>query len=102
MIEYYKKPTVKFIVNKGNFNKLMEILTFQERNIVTESWKEKAIKIKDLLLKYSFPQKDEDGDISIIDISLFQNEAADLIVLLISAFESLSVEKDYTKLMKRA
>ena len=27
MIEYYKKPTVKFIVNKGNFNKLMEKLT---------------------------------------------------------------------------
>ena len=42
MIEYYKKPSVKFIVNKGNFNKLMGILTFQEENIVTEEWKEKA------------------------------------------------------------
>lgn len=101
MIEYYKKPSVKFIVNKGNFNKLMEILTFQEKNIVTESWKEKASKLKELLLKYSIPQKDEDGDVSIIDISLFQKEAAELIVLLISAFECLSVDEDYTKLMKR-
>lgn len=101
MIEYYKKPSVKFIVNKGNFNKLMEILTFQEKNIVTESWKEKASKLKELLLKYSIPQKNEDGDVSIIDISLFQKEAAELIVLLISAFECLSVDEDYTKLMKR-
>ena len=76
MIEYYKKPSVKFIVNKGNFNKLMGILTFQEENIVTEEWKEKARNLKDLLLKYSIPQKDEEGEISIIDIGLFQKEAA--------------------------
>ena len=43
----------KFIVNKGNFNKLMGILTFQEENIVTKEWKEKAKNLKDLLLKYS-------------------------------------------------
>ena len=41
MIEYYKKPSVKFIVNKGNFNKLMGILEFQKENIVNEEWKEK-------------------------------------------------------------
>ena len=41
MIEHYKKPSVKFIVNKGNFNKLMALLAFQEENIVTEEWKEK-------------------------------------------------------------
>ena len=40
MIEHYKKPSVKFIVNKGNFNKLMALLAFQEENIVTEEWKE--------------------------------------------------------------
>ena len=33
MIEYYKKPSVKFIVNKGNFNKLMGILEFQKEKI---------------------------------------------------------------------
>ena len=101
MIQHYKKPSVKFIVNKGNFNKLMAILSFQEENIVTESWKEKASNIKDLLLKYPIPQKDEDGDVSIIDIALYPNEASELIVLLLSALDALEVEKDYTELMKR-
>lgn len=102
MIEHYKKPSVKFIVNKGNFNKLMSILTFQEENIVTEEWKEKARNLQDLLLRYSIPQKDEEGEISIIDIGLFQKEAAELIVLLLSAFDNiLQVEEDYTKKMKR-
>ena len=84
MIEHYKKPSVKFIVNKGNFNKLMALLAFQEENIVTEEWKEKAKNLQDLLLRYSIPQKDEEGEISIIDIGLFQKEAAELIVLLLS------------------
>lgn len=102
MIEHYKKPSVKFIVNKGNFNKLMSILTFQEENIVTEHWKQRASKLKELLLRYSIPQKDEEGEISIIDIGLFQKEAAELIVLLLSAFDNiLQVEEDYTKEMKR-
>lgn len=102
MIEHYKKPSVKFIVNKGNFNKLMALLAFQEENIVTEEWKEKAKNLKDLLLRYSIPQKDEEGEISIIDIGLFQKEAAELIVLLLSAFDNvLKVDEDYTKKMKR-
>lgn len=102
MIEYYKKPSVKFIVNKGNFNKLMGILTFQEENIVTKEWKAKTKNLKDLLLKYSIPQKDEEGEISIIDIGLFQKEAAELIVLLLSAFDNILLEsKDYTKKMRK-
>ena len=101
MIEYYKKPSVKFIVNKGNFNKLMAILTFQEENIVTEEWKEKVRNLKELLLRYSVPQKNEDGEIAIIDIALFQKEAAELIVLLLSALDRLEVKEDYTKKMKR-
>ena len=99
MIEHYKKPSVKFIVNKGNFNKLLAILDFQEKNIVTERWKERA---KEMLLKYAIPQKDENGEISIIDIALFQKEASELIVLLLSAFDILLKEdEDYTKRMKR-
>ena len=102
MIEHYKKPSVKFIVNKGNFNKLMALLAFQEENIVTEEWKEKARNLQDLLLRYSIPQKDEEGEISIIDIGLFQKEAAELIVLLLSAFDNvLKLDEDYTRKMKR-
>ena len=98
MIEHYKKPSVKFIVNKGNFNKLMALLAFQEENIVTEEWKEKARNLQDLLLRYSIPQKDEEGEISIIDIGLFQKEAAELIVLLLSAFDNvLKVDEDYKR-----
>ena len=102
MIEHYKKPSVKFIVNKGNFNKLMALLAFQEENIVTEEWKDNARKLQDLLLRDSIPQKDEEGEISIIDIGLFQKEAAELIVLLLSAFDNvLKVDEDYTRKMKR-
>lgn len=101
MIESYKKPSVKFIVNKGNFNKLMEILNFQEENLVSENWKRKAGELKELLLKYSIPQRDEDGEVAIIDIALFQKEASELIVLLLSALEILEVKEDYTKKIKR-
>ena len=101
MIEHYKKTSVKFLVNKGNYNKLMGILCFQEENIVTEDWKEKASNLKDLLLRYSIPQKDEDGDIAIIDIALYPKEASELLVLLISAFGNIEVEQDYTEMMKR-
>lgn len=101
MIEYYKKPSVKFIVNKGNFNKLMGILEFQKENIVSEEWKENANKLQELLLKYSIPQKDEEGEVSIIDIALFQQETSELIVLLLSALDRVQVNEDYTEKMKR-
>lgn len=101
MIEYYKKTSVKFIVNKGNFNKLMGILEFQKENIVSEEWKESANKLQELLLKYSIPQKDEEGEVSIIDIALFQQEASELIVLLLSALDRVQVNEDYTEKMKR-
>ena len=80
----------------------MALLALQEENIVTEEWKEKAKNLQDLLLRYSIPQKDEEGEISIIDIGLFQKEAAELIVLLLSAFDNvLKVDEDYTRKMKR-
>ena len=101
MIEYYKKPSVKFIVNKGNFNKLMGILEFQKENIVNEEWKESANKLQELLLKYSIPQKDEEGEVSIIDIALFQQEASELVVLLLSALDRVQVSEDYTEKMRR-
>ena len=101
MIEYYKKPSVKFIVNKGNFNKLMGILEFQKENSVSEEWKEKANKIQELLLQYSIPQKDEEEEVSIIDIALFQQETSELIVLLLSALDRVQVNEDYTEKMKR-
>ena len=50
---------------------------------------------------YPIPQRDEDGDVAIIDIALYPKEASELIVLLISAFEVLEADKDYTELMKR-
>ncbi len=102
MIEHYKKPSVKFVVNRGNFNKLMSVLSFQEENIITEEWKEKVKNMKDTLLRYSIPQKDENGEIAIIDIALFNNEASELIILLISAFDVLlKEEEDYTNKIKR-
>ena len=54
-----------------------------------------------LLLKYSIPQKDEEGEVSIIDIALFQQEASELIVLLLSALDRVQVSEDYTEKMRR-
>lgn len=102
MIEHYKKPSIKFIVNKGNFNKMLGILTFQEENIVTKDWQDKAKSLKDLLLRYSIPSKDESGEISIIDIGLYPKEASELIVLLLSALDRVQVDEDYTRKMKKA
>ena len=63
---------------------------------------QRARELKEMLLKYAIPQKDENGGISIIDIALFQKEASELIVLLLSAFDILLKEdEDYTKRMKR-
>ena len=42
MIHQYKNPSVKFMENKQNFNKLLGILTFQEQNFVEDEWKEKV------------------------------------------------------------
>ena len=101
MIHHYKNPSIKFMVNKQNFNKLLGILTFQEKNFVEDEWKEKVTNLQDMLLKYSIPQKDEDGDVAIIDIALYPQEASELIVILLSAFEAIDIDKDYTELMKR-
>ena len=79
----------------------MGILEFQKENIVNEEWKESANKLQELLLKYSIPQKDEEGEVSIIDIALFQQEASELIVLLLSALDRVQVSEDYTEKMRR-
>ena len=63
-----------------------------------EAW---SNKLQELLLKYSIPQKDEEGEVSIIDIALFQQEASELIVLLLSALDRVQVNEDYTEKMKR-
>ena len=114
MIEHYKKPTIKFIVNKDNFNKLMEEANELRQNgirIVLSiaggadnfssacrniGYGKLADNIVELIQEYHL-----DGAISIINIALFPNEASELIVLLISAFDVLAVEKDYTEFMKR-
>ena len=100
MVHQYRNPSVKFIANKDNFNKLLSVLTFQEDNIVSQDWIDKVKNLKDILLRYSKPQRDEDGDFAIIDISLYPKESADLIVLLLSALDALVVDKDYTELIK--
>ena len=79
----------------------MGILEFQKQTIVNEEWKESANKLQELLLKYSIPQKDEEGEVSIIDIALFQQEASELIVLLLSALDRVQVSEDYTEKMRR-
>ena len=53
MVHQYRNPSVKFIANKDNFNKLLSVLTFQEDNIVSQDWIDKVKNLKDILLRYS-------------------------------------------------
>ena len=110
----YEKTSIKDITEKMNiaaglfhyyFDSKEDVLikcALLNSEILTEELKQRASYLKDLLLRYSIPQKDEEGEISIIDIGLFQKEAAELIVLLLSAFDNvLKVDEDYTRKMKR-
>lgn len=101
MIEYYKKPTVKFIVNKGNFNKLMGILTFQEEKLYNSRVERKCNKIKRIIIKIFFTTKRRRRRNINYRYCIIQKEAAEMIVLLLSALDRVQIDEDYTKLMKR-
>ena len=101
MVEYYKKPEVKYTINRDGFNSLLELLTLQEENIESDYWVDVVKRLKETLFKYARPSKDENGEVAIIDIAMYPKEAAWLIELLISALGRLETEKDYTGYIKR-
>lgn len=100
MIEVAKNPSVKFVLNKKLFNKLLTKLEGKETSNITEKWKEVSEELTDTLLRYSRGHINKNGDVSIIDIELYPNEASNIISLLISDLKDVTIKKDYTKQLK--
>ena len=92
---YLKRiPPIKIKLNINEFNKLNEIL----ENIINsdnELYSKKSAKLKEKLLRYSVPIKNENEEIK-VDIRLYNNEIVDLFYILFYGIEDMiSVETNY-------
>lgn len=92
---YLKRiPPIKIKLNINEFNKLNEIL----ENIINsdnELYSKKSSKLKEKLLRYSVPIKNENEEIK-VDIRLYNNEIVDLFYILFYGIEDMiSVETNY-------
>ena len=87
-------PPIKIKLNINEFNKLNEIL----ENIINfdnELYSKKSSKLKEKLLRYSVPIKNENEEIK-VDIRLYNNEIVDLFYILFYGIEDMiSVETNY-------
>ncbi len=91
-----RTPSVKLILGKNLFNKLLGVLEFNENlKIEDENFSEIASKLKNKILTYSVPkEKDEEG-IEYVDIRFFTKEASDMIWQLLSLVDRVNEDKDY-------
>ena len=91
-----KIPSVKLILGRNLFNKLLGILEFNENlKIEDENFSGVAKKLKDKILTYSVPkEKDEEG-IEYVDIRFFTKEASDMIWQLLSTTDRVNEDIDY-------
>lgn len=87
-------PPIKIKLNINEFNKLNEIL----ENIINfdnELYSKKSSKLKEKLLRYSVPIKNENEEIK-VDIRLYNNEIVDLFYIIFYGIEDMiSVETNY-------
>ena len=80
------KPPVKILVDVNKFNLLVEFIsTYKE---------ERAINLKDKILRYSFPYKTDEG-VEMISIGLFINEVRDLIDLFFNKLDDINITTNY-------
>lgn len=87
-------PPIKVKLNVNEFNKLVEILNnmidFEDEKI-----SQKSSKIKDKLLRYSVPIKEDDG-IEMVDMRFYNNEITDLFYILFYGVEDIiTIETNY-------
>lgn len=95
---YQKRiPPIKVELSIEKFNYLIEMLTRYEQE-ENERIKSLATKLKDKLLRYSIPRKDEEQEI-FIDIRFYPNEASEIIYMLIVNSENLPVETNYYEVL---
>lgn len=87
-------PPIKVKLNVNEFNKLVEILNnmidFEDEKI-----SKKSSKIKDKLLRYSVPIKEDDGT-EMVDMRFYNNEITDLFYILFYGVEDIiTIETNY-------
>lgn len=90
-------PPIRLLISKDKFNSLIEFLS-SKINSSDESGKEKAIKLKEKLLKYSIPRTNESEELN-VDIRFYPNESEDLLYILIENLEFNLSEDYYEKLI---
>ena len=93
-------PSVKLVLGRNLFNKLLGILEFNENlKIEDEDFSGIAKKLKDKILTYSVPkEKDEDG-IEYVDIRFYTKEASDMIWQLLSTTDRVNADIDYYSIL---
>ena len=102
MIETPKNPSVNFLLNKRGFNIMIDVLTFNIHNdMVSKKQRENARELKEMLLKYCIPYKDNNKEVSIVEVNIYPKESADLITQFVDIFDDIKVKDDYTKYLKR-
>ena len=100
MVWENKIPSVKLILGRNLFNKLLGTLEFNENlKIEEENFSGVAKKLKDKILTYSVPkEKDEDG-IEYVDIRFYTKEASDMIWQLLSTTDRVNEDIDYYSIL---
>lgn len=93
-------PPIKVKLNVNEFNKLVEILNnmidFEDEKI-----SKKSSKIKDKLLRYSVPIKEDDGT-EMVDMRFYNNEITDLFYILFYGVEDIiTIETNYYDVLIR-
>ena len=93
-------PPIKVKLNVNEFNKLVEILNnmidFEDEKI-----SQKSSKIKDKLLRYSVPIKEDDGT-EMVDMRFYNNEITDLFYILFYRVEDIiTIETNYYDVLIR-
>lgn len=89
-------PQIKLVLNREEYNNLIEILT-KNLEANDEDTKSIASMTKDKLLKYSLP-REEDDKIE-IDIRLYINETVDIIAQLLSYVNGKVNKIDYYQVL---
>ena len=93
-----RKPLIKIKMDIRSFNFLLEILSIHSEKEDDMDITVKASKLKEELLRYSIPFKNEENKI-LINIRFYPDEAEDLIYILFNSIDEFEVSTDYYKVL---
>ena len=91
-------PSVKLTLGKELFNLLINVLDFNMKLEVEGDFSMVAEKLKNKLLKYSVPRKNEEN-IDFVDVRFFPNEAGNMIEQLLLRIDKKEMKEDFFSLL---